>query len=722
MNSIICDINLEKFKPFIEAVAERKCSLALVDETGKLYKSGQSRQIMAMDMLVETFGAYPLNWSGLSGNSHFLALPQDSVLILEKLELGANQQKFWLAALIKQQNSPIPHEQKQRLISVVQTIAACVAEDYNTHSSLKGMAEELGVRYEELNLLYGLEGDYDYLSNKNEHEALNQLLSNCTDYLTVGLVALFVPEQDKIIHHFGSNDDAAINLDLVLKCLRGPLLRWMKTNPDTLVANRIVDSNWSGSNINLPYKLIATPLLKANDNLAGILVLVNSLKAQDFTNSDRKLAEVLTAEASKLISERRDKLTELLNRKGFYEKMESAVDQVKNTGKEYWLIFLDLDQFKNVNDASGQEAGNKLLIQVGALIKKQLAKNDVIARFGGDEFAVLLEDYSFAEAQETAEKIRQVIHQFRFVYASKMYDVAGSLGVVWVDPTAESISELLSAADLACRIAKEKGGNRIHIYQSADQGVLAHEDHMQWIGRINKALEEQRFVLYRQRILSLDATNDDEHYELLLRLKDEAGNIISPIQFIPAAERYELMTKLDRWVIKTALSKMVQIYAQNPTTTLSCSINLSGQSFCEQGFLEYLIDQIHDSGLPPERICFEITETVAVSKLSQAIDFMQSVKQIGCEFSLDDFGSGMSSFTYLKNLPVDYLKIDGYFVKTILENKIDHAMVESINQIGQVMGLKTIAEFVECDTILAELKKIGVNYVQGYGIGKPEPF
>jgi EAL domain-containing protein (putative c-di-GMP-specific phosphodiesterase class I) len=262
----------------------------------------------------------------------------------------------------------------------------------------------------------------------------------------------------------------------------------------------------------------------------------------------------------------------------------------------------------------------------------------------------------------------------------------------------------------------------VHIYQSSDHQLLIHEDHMQWIGRINKSLADDRFVIYRQRILSLDIDNDEEHYEILIRLKDENGAIISPIQFIPAAERYGLMSKLDRWVIKTALAKMVEVYTHKPDTTLGCSINLSGQSFCEPGFQEYLIDQIIDSQLPAEKICFEITETVAVSNLSQAIDFMQAVKQIGCKFSLDDFGSGMSSFTYLKNLPVDYLKIDGYFVKTILENKIDRAMVESINQIGQVMGLKTIAEFVENDAILAELKLIGVNYGQGYGIGKPEPF
>jgi len=356
------------------------------------------------------------------------------------------------------------------------------------------------------------------------------------------------------------------------------------------------------------------------------------------------------------------------------------------------------------------------------LIKKNLASSDEIARFGADEFAILLEGYSFTEVQTIAENIRQSINQFRFVYESKMYDIAISMGVVWLDPTVESISELLSAADLACRMAKEKGGNRVHVYHSSDHELLVHEDHMQWIGRINKSLEDDRFVIYRQRILSLDNDNQEEHYEILIRLKDEKGAIISPIQFIPAAERYGLMSKLDKWVIKTALAKMVEVYNLNPESTLGCSINLSGQSFCEPGFQEYLIDRVINSQLPAEKICFEITETVAVSNLSQAIDFMQAVKLIGCKFSLDDFGSGMSSFTYLKNLPVDYLKIDGYFVKTILENKIDRAMVESINQIGQVMGLKTIAEFVENDAILAELKLIGVNYGQGYGIGKPEPF
>lgn len=721
MESSARSINLYRYLPFIEALAEQECALALLDKTGEFYTGSDSKPEFSPDVLAASIANLPVNWSALTGKNHFLPLTDDQVLIAEKLELGATQQEFWLVLLIHQAVSSLAPEQKQRLVKLVNTISACVAEDYTTNISLKGMAEELGVRYEELNLLYGLEDNNDYLSNKNEHDALNQLLHNCTDYLNVGLIALYIPEQDMTIYHFGSMD-AGIDLELVLRKLQGPFLHWMKTYHETLVVNRDCVTDWTDANVDIPYKIIATPLLKASGNLAGVLLLVNSLSAQDFTNSDRKLAEVLTTEATKLIRERRDKLTELFNRKGFYEKMESAIDQVKNSGKEFWLIFMDLDQFKVVNDASGQEAGDKLLIQVGALIKKQLSKTDIIARFGADEFAVLLEGYSFAEVQSTAENIRQIINQFRFIYESKMYDIAISMGITWVDPTAESISELLGAADLACRMAKEKGGNRVHIYHASDQQLLLHEDHMQWIGRINKSLEENRFVLYRQKILSLDIDNEEEHYELLIRLLDENGGIISPIQFIPAAERYGLMVKLDRWVIKTALIKMAEVYKQKPGTTLGCSINLSGQSFCEPGFLEYLIDQVLNSGLPAEKICFEITETVAVSNLSQAIDFMQAVKQIGCKFSLDDFGSGMSSFTYLKNLPVDYLKIDGYFVKTILDNKIDRAMVESINQIGQVMGLKTIAEFVENDAILEELRKIGVNYGQGYGIGKPEPF
>jgi diguanylate cyclase (GGDEF)-like protein len=713
-------INLNRFLPFMDAVIEAPSMLGLFDAAGRILQASPGLSGDAHAVLKARLAERPLNWAGFSGKRQVVQLSADDLLLIEVVELGAMQQTFWLAALLKAVDCMGQPDKLTSLQKILQAMAECLAEDYLTQLSLSGMAEELGIRYEELNLLYGLQEVNSFFSNTNEQDALNLLLDNCTDYLRVALVALLLVEQDSIIQHVRSSENG-FDLDLLQQTLKGPLLRWMQTNRHALVQNSTIRLG-SSEVVQIPYKFIAIPLFKASGNLAAILLLVNWLDAPDFTNNDRRLAEVMAAEAAKLMRERRDPLTDLLNRKGFYEKMELAVEQVKKTGKAYWLIFLDLDQFKTVNDNAGQQAGDALLKQTAALIKKQLANHDVIARFGADEFAVLLQASSFAEVQQKAQSICQLIHQFRFVYQNKLYDIAISIGIVWVDPTVETISELLGAADLACRVAKERGGNGIHVYQASDQHLLTHEDPMQWIGRINKALEQERFVLYRQLIQPLSDGPDEEHYELLIRLIDENGAIISPVTFIPAAERYGLMSKLDRWVIKTALAKMAARYNQSPDCQLGCSINLSGQSFCEQGFQDYLIEQVVNSGLPADRICFEMTETVAVSNLSQAIDFMKAVKQIGCKFALDDFGSGMSSFTYLKNLPVDYLKIDGYFVRTILENKVDRVMVESINQIGQVMGLKTIAEFVENDAILVELKAIGVDYVQGYALGKPELF
>jgi len=384
---------------------------------------------------------------------------------------------------------------------------------------------------------------------------------------------------------------------------------------------------------------------------------------------------------------------------------------------------LDLDQFKVINDTAGQIGGDQLLNQITALILKNLKKSDTLSRLGSDEFAIILKQCNLAHATSIAERIRLVIKQFRFLYQEKMFDLSACLGVVELNMDIKDFSQALSAADLACSVAKDQGRNRVHIYCSTDEKLLKHENEMLWVSRINLALEEDLFQIYRQKIELLQGDpTQEEHYEILIRLKEKNGDILSPFHFIPAAERYNLMPKIDRWVIKTTLKRMAEEFEKKPESKLVCSINLSGQSFSEDGFMLYVQEQIKLSGVPANRICLEMTETAAVSNLTQAVQFMEELKQIGCHFSLDDFGSGMSSFTYLKNLPVDYLKIDGYFVKTMLENKIDKAMVNSIHQISNVMGLKTIAEFVETDAIMEELRKLGVDYGQGYGIGKPEHF
>jgi len=452
-------------------------------------------------------------------------------------------------------------------------------------------------------------------------------------------------------------------------------------------------------------------------------LLINRSTKVDFSNSDRKFTEVMASEASKLIQVRRDPTTGALNRRGFNEQLDLAIEKHKTKTNLSCLLFVDIDQFKLVNETSGQIGGDHLLKQFSTILHKYVKQNDVLGRLGSDEFVIILNECSLYDAERIAERIRDLISKFRFMYQEKMFDISACIGVLELNKKTENYSQALGQADLACTVAKELGRNKVHVYQAKDELTLKHENQMQWVTRINEGIYENKFQLYRQEIRLLQKNPELEtHYEILIRLKGDNNEIISPNHFIPVAERYHLMPKLDRWVIKNALSLMATEFKKCPETKLLCSINLSGQSFCEEGFVMHVVEQIRHSGVPPRRICFEITETAAVSNLAQAVQFMETLKEMGCLFSLDDFGSGMSSFTYLKNLPVDYLKIDGYFVKTMMENKIDHAMVASIHQIGSVMGLKTIAEFVENDEIHNELKAMGIDYGQGYGIGKPMPF
>jgi EAL domain-containing protein (putative c-di-GMP-specific phosphodiesterase class I) len=331
-----------------------------------------------------------------------------------------------------------------------------------------------------------------------------------------------------------------------------------------------------------------------------------------------------------------------------------------------------------------------------------------------------MEHCSLDDAHRVAVSLQKAIQDYQFSWEGRSFRVGVSIGLVKITEAIPNLTELLKSADAACYMAKDLGRNRIHIYHAEDADTTLRHGEMQWVVRLNHALEEDRFCLYAQPIMPLrDGT--DSHYELLIRMIGETGKIIQPGAFLPSAERYNLMSKIDRWVITKAFDSL----ANNPEfleQIESCSINLSGQSVADMDFQQFVINKFKNSDFAPEKICFEITETAAITNLSTAISFITKMKVLGCQFSLDDFGSGLSSFGYLKNLEVDYLKIDGMFVRDIVDDPIDHAMVKSINEIGQVMGMKIIAEFVENDEIKGMLREIGVNYAQGYGIGKPQPF
>ncbi|HET7201951.1 MAG TPA: EAL domain-containing protein [Steroidobacteraceae bacterium] len=414
-----------------------------------------------------------------------------------------------------------------------------------------------------------------------------------------------------------------------------------------------------------------------------------------------------------------DILTGLVNRREFEQRLERALRSAKARETSYALCHIDVDQFKIINDTCGHSAGDALLGQVGALLKTKIRWRDTLARLGGDEFGVLLESCSLEEALRMADQLRETIRGYKFVWEERTFRLGCSIGVIPVTGESEDIAALLSAADSACGAAKEAGRNRVFSFQENDMDLMRRRKEMQWAARINNALEESRFELFRMTIAPLQRHDPGAHYELLLRMRDETGKIVSPDNFINAAERYGITPQIDRWVVENALRWLVSEADERERLAL-CSINLSGQSLGDDKFLPFVIDQFHRSGIDASKICFEITETAAIASFSQANRFIQALKELGCKFALDDFGTGLSSFGYLKHFPVDFLKIDGSFVKEILHDPIDREMVRSINEIGHLTGKQTIAEFAENEEIINMLRSLGVDYAQGYGIASPQ--
>ena len=417
-----------------------------------------------------------------------------------------------------------------------------------------------------------------------------------------------------------------------------------------------------------------------------------------------------------------DALTGLINRNEFERRLIQSIYESRDYNSPNALLYIDLDQFKVVNDTCGHQVGDELLKQITAIMSNAGRESDILARLGGDEFGLILSHCPVEKAYKIGEKLRKMIKDFRFVWDNKSFEIGASIGLVLITDGAQNSQELMRAADAACYMAKESGRNRIYIYQDDDESLQKQHGEMNWIHRITKALENDQFLLYAQEIRSLEQKNEHPpHYEVLIRLREENGSITPPMAFIPAAERYNLMPTIDRWVVKTTFATLSEHIAKNGANPVKLSINLSGQSLGDANFLGFIIKQLNIYQIPAELICFEVTETAAITNLTDAMNLFDELRKRGCAFSLDDFGSGLSSFSYLKNLPVDCVKIDGAFVKDMLTDEVDRAMVESINRIGHLIGIMTIAEFVENKELEKLLRKIGVDFVQGNGIAKPMP-
>lgn len=597
-------------------------------------------------------------------------------------------------------------------------VAANISRECAMLEELDAMAEELAKRYEELNMVYATE---DKTKDYGQGRAmLQQLVKNYTQFRDIEMTVLLLPNMNIRIVEQGTlapPADAGNLFDL----LQNEVLPALIAGMDPLVINSQQDADATGLRFNLRNKLIVQPIIENESRVTGLLAAINGPLETDFSNSDRNLLEVMARKAAKIILTSFDLPTGLLLRAGLEHHLRLALAKTQQQGGQSCVLGVDIDRMTVVNDTLGRDAGDALIVHVGAMLKEHVRDSDGIARLGGDEFGIVLDDCSPEQCQAVARKLVQRAREMDFVWNGEPVEVSLSIGVVPLNDSCGNVEQILSTLDLTCLVAKEGGGCQVQVYQHQDADLAARKEAMYWVRRLQNALREHRFNLHAQIIAPMDPSTHRTHYEVLIRLPGDDGRMIPPGVFLPPAEHYGLMPAIDRWVFKRLLDEMSAFWRTHGALEVVFSVNLSGQSLTDTLLLDYIVAELAAVPFPHDRLCFEITETTAFAKLEPVKRFIAEVRGMGCSFALDDFGSGLSSYSYLKNLEVDLVKIDGSFISNILEDPVSDVMVQSVIAIARQMGIETVAEFVETGAIQDRLRVLGVDFVQGYGVGKPVP-
>ena len=713
-DSTVNAISFGKYLTLLREIVPNTVDLYACDTAGCLIAAddSNSQQTTANNIIIEI--------KLLSG---LLCIP-------DKTFLYPNEKRHYLIPVCNALDEPIAYlvavlndnsESNKEFISNLinqsfSTIVSCIEKEYQLTTELDAMASELASRYEELNLVY--ETTDSITDSRDEYNALTELIEKYVEHLDVDMIALAFPKQERIFS--ASNPGATVpEAYEIVHNLSQTYLKQAAADDNCLVINDFTDLQHNKYDLHIPCKVMACPVLNSRGEVNGILMCINHIRRPDFYNSDKNLLHAMSRKVAKIVQSNYDILTGLINQHAFKTVIQDAIKRSRKKGLFHCVLNIDLDNLKVINETLGRDAGDFIIRSVADILQNKLRSADTVCYMGEGRYGVLLDQCNIDQGMQVAENLRKLIEESNFSWKDKPVETSITIGVGLIEPHTHKSDEVLEAAEMARDAAKEIGYNRIQAYRQNDDDFASRKDHLQWVTRIQQALRHDEFAVYAQTISPVADTDESYHFEVLLRMLDKDGSIIPPGKFIPPAEQFNLMPILDRWVVNKTLEILSSAgFAQQPGEGI-VSINLSGQSLTDNELTDYVIDKINKYHIAPECICFEITETAAIHDTSSAQNIFRQLKSRGFKLSLDDFGTGLSSFSYLRDMPVDFLKIDGSFVRTILEDNVTSAMVASINHVGHVMGLKTIAEFVETDEIITALKHIGVDYMQGYAIAKP---
>ncbi len=599
-----------------------------------------------------------------------------------------------------------------------------INQEYQLNAELNAMAIELAERYEELNLIYNTRSNTlpGFVNKKftNIRESLNKLVINCKEHLNVRESILLLPDKNIILESSTTNNEGS-DIPQTTPELRQSIYQWIVNKRHSFLVNKVEDLPDSRIKLEKNCKILACPVFEGDDYLSGMVMVVNPVKDNHFTNSDRNLLEIIALNITKLLLKSYDPLTGLMNRETFKRQLKRTIRNKEPSKREDHLLWIKINQLNYFMDTLGHIATDQLIRKIGKLLNAQ--KNEVItiATPNKGDFALLLENTSLEKAKKIADRIYASINKSMFIWRGQSMRVSSCISVNQIDRDEKNVDTILVESEIAGDTLSKTGLQGVRVYYRNDRELLQRKDATFWVTRVQNALRDNRFQLYCQTIAPLKKNKEGVHCEILLRLLHDDGKVFSPAMFLGSAERYHLMPAIDRWVIRNTFSQLAGHFRKGYLVDSIWSINLSGQSLDDPDLTEYVYIHLNAFDIPPGNICFEITETAAITNFDRARLSILGLKSLGCHFSLDDFGTGLSTFSYLKKLPVDFLKIDGSFVRDIVSDQVAFTIVSCIVDVAHVMNLKTVAEFVEKRELIESLIEMGVDYGQGYAIEKPMP-